>query len=319
MKYDILTIGWPMHEIIRQERQGHFPQLASYLGPYPSGDTCIMLDVAAKLGRTCCFIGAGGDDAFGNVVPDRLAKDGVDVRLLKRIKGTSSIVIFVRYDEHGKREYLNFMDEKVLDGLDDTLIEPDIIASARWIHFSGEIISLCQKEGRRKCLMKLLRAIAPDSKVSLDPNFTIPVEDMQEAVGPFLKRANLILPSEGEASLMMGTKTDAQACQALCAQGKIVVLKKGRNGCDIYAGGQVIHVDGYRISEVDPTGCGDSFCAGFLTGMLEGWPLEKTGRFANAAGALQATRMGPMEGAFSFPEVVQFMQSQEKEEENNGN
>lgn len=313
MKYDILTIGYPMHEVIRQERQGGFPDIGSYLGPFPSGDTCIMLDAAARLGRKCCLIGAGGGDAFAEVVPNRLTQDGVDVSLLRKVEEGSSIVVLVRYDEAGKREYLNFMDQRVLDGLKPDMIPPEVVAESQWIHFSGEIISLCQTGGRREGLLKALRAVSPCSKVSLDPNFTVAVEDMAAVVGPFLERADLVLPSEGEAGLLLGTATDEEACRAMMRQGKTVALKKGKSGCDIYDKDRVIHVDGCRVEEVDPTGCGDSFCAGFLTGMLEGWDLEQTGRFANAAGALAASQMGPMEGVSGFAEVMHFMETQYKE------
>jgi len=308
-----------MHEIVSQERQGRFSDIGSYVGPFPSGDTCIMLDVAARFGRKCCFIGAGGDDAFADVVPDRLQRDGVDMHFLKRVKGGSSIVVFVRYDEAGNREYLNFMDDRVLDGLEPEMIPADIIADSKWVHFSGEIISLCQEGIRRESLLKMLRSISSDTKVSLDPNFTIDVENMDEVVGPFVKRADLILPSEGEAKRLTGTDTDEEACRKMMKQNKIVVLKRGAAGCDIYADGQMIHVNSYQVQEVDPTGCGDSFCAGFLTGILEGWSLEKAGRFANAAGALQASKMGPMEGAFYFSEVLHFMETQDREEKKYGN
>jgi sugar/nucleoside kinase (ribokinase family) len=43
--------------------------------------------------------------------------------------------------------------------------------------------------------------------------------------------------------------------------------------------------------------------------LLEGLPLDQTGRLANACGALGATRKGPMEGALWRAEVEGFMES----------
>jgi sugar/nucleoside kinase (ribokinase family) len=48
---------------------------------------------------------------------------------------------------------------------------------------------------------------------------------------------------------------------------------------------------------VDPTGAGDSFCAGATVALLEGMSLAEMGRFGNAVGALAVTVKGPMEGA----------------------
>ncbi|UCG94907.1 MAG: carbohydrate kinase family protein [Candidatus Aerophobus sp.] len=54
---------------------------------------------------------------------------------------------------------------------------------------------------------------------------------------------------------------------------------------------------------MDPTGAGDCFDAGFVVGLLKGWPLEKAAQFANAVGALAVTKKGPMEGAPTLEEV----------------
>ena len=51
---------------------------------------------------------------------------------------------------------------------------------------------------------------------------------------------------------MMGTQTDEQACEMLAAKGKIVALKRGSRGCDIYEGTKVHHADAFMIQEVDP-------------------------------------------------------------------
>jgi sugar/nucleoside kinase (ribokinase family) len=65
-------------------------------------------------------------------------------------------------------------------------------------------------------------------------------------------------------------------------------------------------VAGFSVEEIDPTGAGDCFSAAFIAGLESGWPLEKVGSFANAAGALAVTKMGPMEGAPTREEVERF-------------
>ncbi len=44
------------------------------------------------------------------------------------------------------------------------------------------------------------------------------------------------------------------------------------------------------VEEVDPTGAGDSYDAGFIHGILEGKNLEEAARFANEVGATSVTR-----------------------------
>jgi sugar/nucleoside kinase (ribokinase family) len=98
------------------------------------------------------------------------------------------------------------------------------------------------------------------------------------------------------------------ACRALLDLGpQVVALKRGAEGCAVYTKDGRTDVPAYRVDAVDPTGAGDCFDAGFVVGLLEGLPLEEVGRLANAAGALGATRKGPMEGAFPRDVVERFM------------
>jgi sugar/nucleoside kinase (ribokinase family) len=70
----------------------------------------------------------------------------------------------------------------------------------------------------------------------------------------------------------------------------------------------VIDIPAYQVVEVDPTGAGDCFDAGFLCGLLEGRPLEECGKIAAAAGALNASAFGPMEGKISKETVWELIQ-----------
>jgi sugar/nucleoside kinase (ribokinase family) len=63
------------------------------------------------------------------------------------------------------------------------------------------------------------------------------------------------------------------------------------------------------VEVVDATGAGDAFAAGFIAGVWQGWPLEKTLRLANAVGALCVTGMGASGGVRSLPETLQFMET----------
>jgi 5-dehydro-2-deoxygluconokinase len=46
-----------------------------------------------------------------------------------------------------------------------------------------------------------------------------------------------------------------------------------------------------EVDVVNGLGAGDSFGGSLIHGLLRGWPLEKTLRYANAAGAIVAARL----------------------------
>lgn len=315
MKYDIFTAGFPMAEVMRTKKGVDFSEAAGFIGPYPSGDTCIVADVAAKLGMKCCLAATAGKDAFGELVIGRLKRDGVDVSGVRIIENLHTAVVFVRYEADGTREYIDFTKNSASSQLASEDIYEDAVKNSRWIHFSGEVLCGCAKGSGREAIHKLFHLIPEKAGVCFDPNMTGEIKNISEMIRPLIDRADLILPSEREAACLMGTETDEEACRLLAGKGKIVALKRGKAGCDIYSGSNKLHIQPYNVKEIDATGCGDSFCAGFMTGLIKGWPLELAGKLACAAGALQAAALGPMEGVKNLEEILNLM----KKEENDGN
>jgi sugar/nucleoside kinase (ribokinase family) len=100
-----------------------------------------------------------------------------------------------------------------------------------------------------------------------------------------------------------------RACHTLVERGvPIVALKRGAQGSTVFTAQDQLETAPCRVVEVDPTGAGDCYGAAFVVGLLEGWSLATTARFANIAGALAVTRQGPMEGAPVRQEVLRHMQ-----------
>ena len=86
----------------------------------------------------------------------------------------------------------------------------------------------------------------------------------------------------------------------------------GGDGTYVAGDGFEGHVEGYAVDAVDGTGSGDAFSGGFLYGILAGWPLEQTARFANAVGALAVTAVGATEGVRGRDEVAALMGGRER-------
>ena len=95
MAYDIVTIGPLLCEVMRKELDKPLDQTADFTGPYPSGDSAIMLNAAARLGAKCAMIGVVGDDGFGRCVTHRLEESGVDTSMIRVEPEASTGVAFV--------------------------------------------------------------------------------------------------------------------------------------------------------------------------------------------------------------------------------
>jgi fructokinase len=77
-------------------------------------------------------------------------------------------------------------------------------------------------------------------------------------------------------------------------QVEVTCVTRGDRGCVLIEGGTVADVSGWPVRVADAVGAGDAFSAAFLAARLARQSLEVTARFANAVGALVATRTGAM-------------------------
>ncbi len=84
-------------------------------------------------------------------------------------------------------------------------------------------------------------------------------------------------------------------------------MKLGERGAYVQRRGEPgITVPAYRVESVDATGAGDCFVAGFLTGLVKGWDLERTARFACATGAHCVMALGATTGIRPLEEIEAF-------------
>ena len=70
---------------------------------------------------------------------------------------------------------------------------------------------------------------------------------------------------------------------------------------------QVLRASAFEVDSIDESGAGDAFTAGFITGMLENWPLEEALRFASAVGASCTRALGCTEGVLHRDEALAYI------------
>ncbi len=313
---EILTLGEILVELMRPAAGQPLDRPGEFRGPFASGAPAIFAVAAARLGLRTAFVGALGEDAFGRLLRDTLTAEGVDPRGLQTPPGYATGAAFVAYDSSGGREFVFHIRHAAAGQMTAAAIPGELFAGLQWLHLSGSTLAL-NENSRAACHRALELTRAAGGKISLDPNLRpelMPLAEFRTALAPFLAAADLILPTAGEAHALTGEPDDEGAARALAATPEtIVALKRGPAGCSIFRNGKRLDIPGFPVTEIDPTGAGDCFSAAFIAGLHAGWPLEQVGRFANAAGALAVTRLGPLEGAPTLKQVQEFLTTEHAE------
>ena len=309
MPLDILTVGEALVEVMRTDIGQPLNQPGPFVGPFPSGAPFIFAVQAARLGKATAAIGSVGQDAFGDCLLDQLKTDGVSVSGVQRLADQTTGIAFVAYQADGSR---NFVFSLGAGGyLSSDMLDPALFAGLRCFHIMGSTLSMSES-ALAVCRCALDMAQNAGALISFDPNLRpelLPPDQARIAFSPFVAAAHILMPTEEELLLLTAASSVEDAVYQLLAQrpDRIVVVTRGALGCSVYTGNGRVDDPGFPADEIDPTGAGDCFDAGFITGILEGMTLAGAANMANACGALAVGAKGAMAGAKNRDEVARFM------------
>lgn len=309
---EIWTMGELLVEIMRPRAGMTLAEPGEFRGPFPSGAPGIFIDTAARLGHSAAIISGVGEDDFGRCLLDRLQKDGVRTDFIEVIANKSTGVAFVTYFEDGSRKFIFHW-----DGTPAVMAEPPAAdqireSKPRFFHLMG--CSLMANDDFRRRVFRAVELFAEQgARITFDPNIRFELladRSVEEIVGPILRRCSILFPGERELLLLSG-QAGVQAAAAEMFQRyplEVIVLKRGSRGCTVYTPQGEEEVSAFEVTEVDPTGAGDCFDAGFLCGQLEGRTLCESARLAAAVGAINVQAFGPMEGIITTDSVAALLE-----------
>jgi len=102
-----------------------------------------------------------------------------------------------------------------------------------------------------------------------------------EFASRFLAAADVLILSRGEAADLVSRLALGSADRLLDLGPRLVVVTEGSKGSRWYQAQGEIHLPAVKTDHfVDSTGAGDSYAASVMCGLVRGWPVEQTGKFA---------------------------------------
>ena len=251
----------------------------------------------ARLGLKTACIARFGDDLFGQFLSQELAKEKFDQKYLMPRKGdrTDYSTIFLYQD--GSRVILVHRGKTRVD---ETIFPWTALDETKWFY----IASL---EGNVDLLTKVVeKSTEKGIKIALNPG-SRELKEKDKLLSVFPKIEALILNSE-EASLFTGEEDENQALQKISQIGpKIIVVTQGRNGAHLFSQGKHLLSPTFKHETVDELGAGDGFSAGFVSGLVKEFPLEKSLKMGMSNGASVVTKIGSKPGLLGEKEMEEWL------------
>jgi len=315
MNPKILAMGDMLVEIMRDRAGVRLSEPGLFLGPYPSGAPVIFAGAAARLGLDTSFVGSVGEDDFGEAILNRLDEWGVRTEKVKSFADETTGVAFVTYFEDGNRQFIFHVSKAAAGRIEEERLEPEYLNKFDHLHVMGTSLSINRKWS--KATLKAARKIKENGgKISFDPNLRpemLRLESLREACQSVLDLTDIFLPGGKELGLFVEDEGAGRGYVEIARElletreMETVVIKRGPEGSTVVTDDDEFDVPSFPVEEVDPTGAGDCFDAGFLKGYYGDRSLEEAARLANGVGALAVTEQGPMEGIRDLEFVEDFM------------
>ncbi len=291
--FDLLAIGRCGVDIYPLQTGVGLEDVATF-GKYLGGSAANVTVAAARLGRRSALISGVGDDPFGNFVRREIADLGVDNRYIVTNDEFPTPVTFCEIFPPDNFPLYFYRRPSA----PDLQIRPDDIdldavrnASLYWSTVTG----LSEEPSRSAHFAAWeARGRAKFTVLDLDyrPMFWSSPADATAAVHKALQHVTVAVGNREECAIAVGETNPHKAADALLDLGiELAIVKQGPRGVLGKTKHEAITVPPNVVDVVNGLGAGDSFGGSLCHGLLAGWPLEKTLRYANAAGAIVAGRL----------------------------
>ncbi|MGW1747795.1 carbohydrate kinase family protein [Streptomyces sp. NPDC002092] len=259
------------------------------MGSSPGG-VANMATALARLGLRTSLAAAFGDDHYGEYCWDALEQgEGIDLSTSRRVPGWhSSVTVSMAYE--GERTMVSHGHEPPPETVFTLGGAPDRAPRAR-----AAVASLTP--GRRAPW--IAQAAHQGTRIFADVGWDeTGAWDLAGLTD--LEHCEAFLPNAEEAMRYTGAASPRAAAHALTEHVPLAVVTLGAEGA--YAvdrrTGETAEVPAIAVEALDPTGAGDVFVAGFVTGTLADWPLADRLAFAGLTSALSVQEFG---GSLSAP------------------
>ena len=263
-------------------------------GKFLGGTAANVAVATARLGHSVALISGVGADPFGRFVARELGQLGVDNTHLVADPEHATPVTFCEMFPPDDFP-LYFYRKPTAPDLQVRPADIDLNAVSSARLYWSTVTGLSEEPSRSAHFTAwTARQRRPLTVLDLDwrPMFWQSAEAATEQVRKALSNVTVAVGNREECEVAVGESDPMRAADALLDLGiELAVVKQGPKGVFGRSRTETVTVPPIPVRVVNGLGAGDGFGGSLCHGLLEGWPLEKTLRYANAAGAIVASRL----------------------------
>ena len=314
--FEVLTMGRVGVDLYPLQAGVGLAQVATF-GKWLGGSPTNVAVAAARYHRRAAVITRTGDDPFGAFIHVALKHYGVDDQYVTTVGTLPTPVTFCEvfppdhfplyFYRHPKAPDLEIYSEE----LDFGAIRE---AGVFWVTGTG-----LSQEPSRSATLAALKARDGRGITVLDldyrPMFWPSREEARYWAQQALPHVSVAVGNLDEADMAVAQREPLAAARALHEFGVgLAVVKQGPRGVLAHDRASSVEVPPVPVDVVNGLGAGDAFGGALCHGLLAGWDTGRVMRFANAAGAIVASRLACSDAMPTAEEVTRLLENGTRED-----
>jgi sulfofructose kinase len=292
-KLDVDVVGVGLNATDTLIPVAHYPSRGSKVEfrsakVLPGGQVATAMIACQQWGLRARYIGKVGDDIAAELHRSEFARLGVEARLFSA-PGCPSQQAFILVDDGGERTVLWKRDDRLT--LRPEELQRDWIVHSRSLHVDGHDTAAA--------------AVAAGWARAAGVPVVADLDELYPGVEQLLQSVDYLITSRDIPGRLMQEPDLRKSLSALHDRfgSRLTAATVGEEGVLAWDGKQFHYAAAFCVETMDTTGAGDIFHAGFIYGLLQGWPLQRQLDFACAAAALNCTAIGARGGIQSVDSI----------------
>ncbi len=310
---DLLAVGRISVDLYAQEAGASFLEPQTFVKSIGGSPSNVAV-AAARLGLRSAVVTAVGADPLGEYTVAKLTELGVQTQHVAVREDGRTPVVLVALEDPAEPTITFLREPEAPDTrIEADAVDADTVATCRVLWTSGAALAA---GATARTAMQWLeqRGRRPHTVLDLDLRPTLWSEPAQAsaAAARAIELSSVVIGNRAECAMAVGTSEPHAAVDALLSGGvSLAVVKMGADGVLLATAAERVLVPPVPVTARCGSGAGDAFGGALAAGLVHSWSLARTGRLANAAGALVTSRLTCADAMPTLTELEAFLAAAE--------